>query len=202
MRRAVVFALVLAVAFGVVLAGCSGSDSAQPEPEAPAPQNVEPAEPPADEKASTPIPSASAVTSLISDALRTDGSITYQNLVERLGAPRRVEREPVPNQYVADRVDTLRTLVYSGLEALIYDVSERPRSFLVRLALNSDRYATPGGLQVGATRQAAESALGPPTERRGDGTLIYEETGPAPTTMTLTMRDDRVVRIEWTFYVA
>jgi len=202
MKRPVVFALAIFLIFGVISAGCSGADSVQPNRKELGESVSGSASSTAESEEDAPIPSEAAVTSLVADALRTGGSISHEALVNRLGAPGRVEREPVPNQYVADRVDTLRTLMYSGIEALIYDVSGKPRSFLVRLALSSGRYATPEGIRVGTTPEEVEATLGPPTERRSGGTLIYQETGPAPTTMTLTVQDNRVGRIEWTFYVS
>ncbi len=145
-------------------------------------------------------PPSDVVSPLIRKALQSNGSVSYRALVRQLGAPRRVETEPVANQYVRDQVDTLRTLVYGGIEALVYDVTNESKTFLVRLSLSAARYASPKGLRVGLTKQRVIDLLGPPTRRNSsEGKLIYQETTPKPTSMLIHIRDDRVARIDWEF---
>jgi hypothetical protein len=143
------------------------------------------------------------VSRLIQEALQSDGSVSHSTLVQQLGLPNRIETKPVANQYVRGQVDTLRTLVYGGMEAMIYDVANDPKSFLVRLSLSTARYTTPEGLRVGLTERRALDLLGPPTRRNDtDGELIYQETESTPTTMVLQIRNGRVVKIDWEFYFA
>jgi len=145
-------------------------------------------------------PPADRVTEVIQDALRTDGTLSYNTLLGRLGAPRTTERRTVPNQYVDGQVDTLRTLVYTGLEALVYDVTDDTTSFLVRLSLSSTQYATPEGVRVGFSEAQVVDAIGVPTRRNpSEGELIYQESGSMPTSMVVRVRDGRVVRIDWEF---
>jgi len=148
-------------------------------------------------------PPADAVTQLIQEALRTDGNLSYNTLLRRLGAPRTTEKRPVPNQYVDGQVDTLRTLVYTGLEALVYDVADDTTSFLVRLSLSSTQYATPEGVRVGLSEKQVLDEIGAPTRRNAsEGELIYQESGSMPTSMVVRVRDGRVVRIDWEFSFA
>jgi hypothetical protein len=143
------------------------------------------------------------VAQLIRSALRSDGSLSYNVLVQRLGPPNRIQTEPVKNQYVRGQVDTLRTLVYTGLEALVYDVTNDSKTFLVRLSLSSTQYTTPEGLHVGLPEEHVIDELGPPTRRdEARGELIYQESEPTPTSMVVQVRDGRVVRINWEFYFA
>jgi hypothetical protein len=120
--------------------------------------------------------------------------------VRRLGPPQRTETRPVPNQYVRGQIDTVRTLVYPGVEALVYDVTNETKSFLVRLSLLSPRYATPEGLRVGIAEGAVLDKIGPPVRRdRSSGELIYQETDTPATSLVVRVQEGRVVRIDWEF---
>jgi hypothetical protein len=170
-------------------------ESIGPPPEVSA---VEPAEPTTETG-----PPSDVVSQVIQDALRSDGSLTYEALLRRLGAPRAVQTEPVPNRYVQNQVDTLRTLVYTGMEALVYDVTNDPKTFLVRLSLSSTQYTTPEGVRVGLPEERLLEQIGPPTRRNAaQGEWIYQESGPTPTSMVVRVRDGRVVQIDWEFYFA
>jgi hypothetical protein len=148
-------------------------------------------------------PPVDAVTQVIQEALRTDGNLSYNTLLRRLGAPRTTETETVPNQYVQGQVDTLRTLVYTGLEAWVYDVADDTTSFLVRLSLSSTQYTTPEGVRVGLSEAQVVDEIGVPTRRNAsEGELIYQESGSMPTSMVVRVRDGEVVRIDWEFSFA
>jgi hypothetical protein len=145
-------------------------------------------------------PPADAVTRVIREALRRDGNLSYDGLLRRLGAPQTIERRTVPNQYVDGQVDTLRTLVYTGLEAVVYDVADDTSSFLIRLSLSSTQYATPAGVRVGLSEAQVVDEIGAPTRREASGSeLIYRESGSMPTSMVVRVRDGRVVQIDWEF---
>ena len=54
---------------------------------------------------------------------------------------------------------------------------------------------------TGSIGRSALEVIGPPTRRNPDkGELIYAETESMPTAMVVTVRNDRIVRIEWEFY--
>jgi hypothetical protein len=112
-----------------------------------------------------------------------------------------VEREPIANQYVRGQMDTLHTLVYTGIEALVYDVTNEEKTFLVRLSLSSSQYTTPEGLRVGLPEGDVIDKLGPPTRRNASqGELIYQEKKPKPTSLMVQVQNGRVVQIDWEFY--
>jgi hypothetical protein len=205
MSRKFAWVFVLQVALVLAVGACSSAESTQPA----APQ-------PADSEAtvvarSGPDGSASAsptaagppsdiVSQLIQRALRVEGSVSHGDLVQRLGSPQRVETRPVPNQYVQGQIDTVRTLVYPGVEALVYDVTGETKSFLVRLSLLSPRYATPEGLRVGIVEGEVLEKIGPPMRRdRASGELIYQETETPATSLVVRVQNNRVVRIDWEF---
>jgi hypothetical protein len=204
MSQTLAYVPVWVLSLGLITGACSSAETTQPEAGAsstrtPAGSDVEEPE----VRRSTPGPPSDVVSQLIQTALHTDGSVSYGTLVRRLGAPRRVEAEPIANQYVRGQVDTLRTLVYSGVEALVYDVTGDPKAFLVRLSLSDPRYATPEGLRVGFSEERVVEKIGPPT-RRNDaaGELIYQETEATPISMVVRIQDGRVVQIDWEFYFA
>lgn len=148
-------------------------------------------------------PPADVVSQLIQEALRSEGNVSYETLIQRLGTPETVETEPVANQYVQGQTDTLRTLVYTGIEALVYDVTDEAKTFLVRLSLSSTQYATPEGIHVGLSEERILDELGPPTRRNASqGELIYQESEPTPTSMVVRVRNGQVVQIDWEFYFA
>jgi len=200
MVRKLAFVLVGLVAMSLGVSACSSAESTRTPtedvtspPEAPRVEAVEPTEesgPPSD-----------AVSQLIQQALRSDGSISHDALIQRLGGPRRVETEPVANQYVDGQIDTLRTLVYTGMRALMYDVTNDSKTFLVRLSLTSTQYMTPEGVHVGLDAAQVRDTLGPPTRRNAaKGEWIYQESGPKPTSMVVQVRNGQVVQIDWEFF--
>ena len=196
--------VLLSCVFGAAgLSACSSAkDVSEPSPPAP----TTPDRPPST-SASTPsatsaeAPAQDVVAQIIRKALRTDGSVSHGELLRELGAPQRVETEARANAYQPEQTDTLRTLVYPGLRALVYDVSGSPKTFLIRLSLLTKRYATPEGLRVGDTGERVLRVLGPPT-RRNSGTdeWIYSESDSMPTAMILTLRNRTITRIDWEFY--
>lgn len=149
----------------------------------------------------TPAPRAAAVSQLIESALRADGNISQAELVGRLGPPLRITSEPIPNQYEPERTDTVRTLTYRGLTAMVYEATQSGRTFLIRLVLTSGRYRTPEGLHVGMRQAQAIDRIGPPTERNAAANeLIYTESESMPTALILTVKGGRVTQIAWEFY--
>lgn len=200
MSRTLTYVLVWQVALIFVMGACSSAESTQGPSNASSPSSrsasVDRADPPDDAG-----PPPDVVSQLIEQALQSDGSISHRSLVNQLGSPRRVETEPVANQYVPDQTDTLRTFIYQGVEALMYDVTDDPKTFLVRLSLLSARYATPEGVRVGMEEKRVLEKVGAPTRRNAStGELIYQETEPTPTSMVLHVQAGAVTRIDWEFY--
>lgn len=203
MLRKLTYVLVCQVVVSLAIGACSsaestrsGSDERISPPSLATP--VEPAEP--TEEAGPPV---DVVSRLIRKALRSEGSLSYSTLIQELGPPQRIKKEPVANQYVRGQIDTLRTLVYTGIEALLYDVTDDPKILLVRLSLSSTQYSTPEGLRVGLSEARALDELGPPTRRNESrGELIYEETESTPIAMVVRIQNGQIVRIDWEFYFA
>lgn len=203
MFRKLAYVLVCQVTLGLAIGACSSAESSQPEPSrgpSPAPEATT-----VERKASVEgtDPSSDLVSQLIRKALQSDGSVSYRTLVNQLGTPRRVEKRPIANQYVRGQIDTLRTLFYQGIEALVYDVTSEEKALLLRFSLSSPKYATPEGVRVGLSKQRAVEKIGPPTRRdASQAELIYQETESTPTSLVVHVREGQVVGIDWEFYVA
>lgn len=201
-RNATVITLCLSIV--LVLAGCSGSSKTQ-TPSEPTSSPVTPPESVPSKGPASPDameqPPPDAVTRLIQDALRSDGSVSYRELIDRLGDPRSISSEPVPNTYDPKVVDTLRTMAWVGVEALVYDVATESRSFLIRFSVLSAQYETPEGLRVGDSQSRILDLIGEPTDRdTGNGDWVYQESDATPTAMILSVRRGAIERIDWEFY--
>lgn len=198
--------VLVACGIGSMLLSACGSADAVRSDDAPVP--VQPNDAPVVEEAvrapaptAVPPPPAPAVAQLIHDALRSDGSISRPALLRRLGPPQHVTIEPIQNQYGTGATDTIRTLTYSGLRAMIYEATQSTRNFLIRLVLVDGRYASPEGLRVGMRPPQVIAAIGPPTEWDDvTGELIYAERESMPTALILTVKNGRVTQIAWEFY--
>lgn len=199
MCRKFAYVLVCQGVLCLVIGACSSAESTQPDADrdGSSPEVTVSERPDLEAEAGPP---TDVVSQLIRQALRADGSVSYRTLVRQLGTPQRVETRPFPNQYVRGQIDTLRTLVYPGIRALVYDVTSEEKTFLVRLSLSSSQYTTPDGLRVGLAERKVVERLGPPTRRNASqGELIYQETDTTPTSLVVKVQDGRVVQIDWEF---
>lgn len=121
-------------------------------------------------------------------------------VLDRLRPPLRVEREPHKNRHVRGQVDTLRTYVYHGMEVTVYDVAGDPKEIMERLTVVDSSYRTEKGLRVGLSKEEAEALLGPPDQAQGDS-LVYELGTPVPNFLRVSFEQNRISRLEWSFYV-
>ena len=114
-----------------------------------------------------------------------------------LGAPLRVEAEPVENRHVAGQIDTVRTYVWQGLEVSDYETAPG-KTLRLMVRARDARFRDTHGLGLGATRPAVQAALGDPLHTFEDGTVnyLYRDT-PDWTTLNVTYRDGLVDTIAW-----
>jgi hypothetical protein len=129
-----------------------------------------------------------------------DGSLV---LLDRLGEPRRVEREPIENRHVPGQIDTLRTLAWDGLAVEVYAVADG-KELLQEIRVTGPGYETAEGLGVGSTQSAVREAFGEPDRTDGD-TVTYEVAespdDPTPTQLHIRYDGDRVAALSWSYYV-
>lgn len=130
---------------------------------------------------------------------RPPGTETLE-VLDRLPSPLRIEKEPQENRHVPNQVDTLRTYYYRGLEFTVYDVAGDPKEIMKDITVVDSTYETEEGLRVGLSRDRVRSVLGPP-DRIGGDTHVYRLATPTPNHLHVTFSDNRVSRLEWSFYV-
>ena len=160
----------------LLLSACSGS-----QPEAVVQPPVTPAE----------------VNAFLQEMLDGASGLTYTGLVERLGPPVRVKAEPAASS-TASSPDTLRTLIYHGLELTVHEGASPPAVRPTRVALTDARYTSPEGLRVGYAESQVITTLGPPMQREPTR-LIYEKTDPQHYVLVVFLERRTVSRIEWRF---
>lgn len=188
------------------LSGCTSSSERTPSPPAEAPsETTQAAEPPAETNPAPAEPEQTApvpenVTSVLKQALSRSGELLPKEVREQLGTPQRVETEAVKNEHDPSQIDTLRTLIYDGLQIKFYDVSQSQKSLLMHITMTGDQYAGPEGLRTGLSRSEVRNLLGSPTETKGEE-LVFEEGDPTPIVTTVHFSDGTADRIEWSFYV-
>ena len=155
----------------VLISACGGSQRAAPE-----------------QTASTD--GATDVNGFLQEVLTGEQAYAYDDLVTLLGRPVRVKAMP------AAGTDTVRTLVYYGLEVGLHEGASASR--LVHLALTGARYTAPEGIRVGYAESQVLSTLGLPT-RREPAQLIYEKQSPQRGVLVVFLERRAVSRMEWRF---
>ena len=155
----------------VLVSACGGAQRAGPE-EAAAPDGT------------------TDVNGFLQEVLGSEQTYTYDDIVALLGPPVRVRAMPVAGS------DTVRTLIYYGLEVGLHEGASATR--LVHLALTGARYTAPEGLRVGYAESQVISTLGLPT-RRKPAQLIYEKKTPRLCILVVFLERRAVSRMEWQF---
>ena len=184
----------LACLLVLLIGGCAGTTDQSPSPS----EEQEAVEERNTTEQKNPTPQR--VKQFIGDALQPSIEITPAGVERRLGAPESVEKEPIENEHDPSQTDTLRTLVYEGLQVEFYDVSGSGKQMLRHITLTGEQYAGPRGLHPGISRAAVKDTLGPPSRTKQDQ-FIYEAGEPTPTFTIVHFEGDAATRIEWAFYV-
>ena len=189
-----------------MLAGCTSSPERTTTPPTETPNaTTQPNQPPAD---TSPTPSApeetapapESVTTVLEQALSRSEELLPNEVRQQLGTPQQVQTEAVQNEHDPSQTDTLRTLVYDGLQVKYYDVSQSQKSLLMHITMTGDRYTSPQGLRTGLSRSEVRNILGTPTETQSQE-LTFEEGDPTPIVTTVHFSNGAADRIEWSFYV-
>lgn len=140
------------------------------------------------------------VNTFIQEVIGEASSVAASDVLERLGPPVQVNAEAVADAARTTAPDTLRTLIYYGLELSLYEPAAAATSSLWRMALTDARYTSPDGLRVGFAESQVYAVLGLPT-RQEHSRYHYESTPSRPFDLTLIMERRVVSRIEWHFDV-
>lgn len=143
--------------------------------------------------ATSSMASTSDVNTFLQRVLETTPRLTYDDLVAQLGVPVREQAEAIDRPGAVQQ-DSLRTLIYYGLEVML----DERTSQLTRLALTGPRFTSPEGLRVGYAESQILSTLGRPT-RQETTFLVYEKERPRPCVLMVILERDTVSRMEWRF---
>ena len=136
------------------------------------------------------------VNGFIQEVLAGAQAYAYDDVVSMLGRPARVKAMPLAGPSGSAPPDTVRTLIYYGLEVGLREGAASSR--LVHLALTDARYTSPEGVRVGYAESQVLSTLGLPT-RRAPAQLIYEKESPQHGVLLIYLERRAVSRMEWRF---
>ena len=139
---------------------------------------------------------AAEVKAFLEDALETTPTLGYDDLVERLGPPVRVRAAPMDEANATSPQDTLRTMIYYGLEVALHESAAPSR--LAHVAFPDTRFTSPEGLRVGYAESEVFSILGRPA-RREPTLLVYEKETPQPCLLMVFLEHRAISRMEWQF---
>jgi len=137
--------------------------------------------------------STSDVNAFLQRVLETSPLLTYDDLIAQMGTPVREQAQAIDRPGAAQQ-DSLRTLIYYGLELMLDERTSR----LARFALTGPRFTSPEGLRVGYAESQVLSTLGRPT-RQENTLLVYEKESPRPCVLMVLLERDAVSRMEWRF---
>ena len=124
-------------------------------------------------------------------------------MFSRLNEPADTETDPVENRHVLGQIDTIRTLVYDGIELEFYDITDNG-ILLQEVTVDGKEYVTAEGIGVGSSRADVEAAYGSPY-LAADGQPVHEITSSfdeaTPTHLRVQYDGDTVTSLSWYFYV-
>ena len=143
-----------------------------------------------------PAPTTGAVHAVLQEALGASPGLGQDDLVARIGPP---VRERTVATAGDEDMDSLRTLIYYGLE-ISYPVGgmeagRRP----TRMALTDARYTSPEGLRVGYAEGQVRKLLGPPLHQELSR-WVYEKREPVVHDLIVLLEQHKVSRVEWHFH--
>ena len=153
--------LVLTLCVTAVLFYYARSQNVQPEPWQP------------DKVANTATDTvANTVTDTVSEMLSHYGD-TRQELIRRLGEPKKTTKEKVENLHNPKVIDEIIGFVYDEIGFEIYHATENDRDFISQVNILSDKYPLKNGLRVGDGKDNILATLGKPDELSREN-ILYE----------------------------
>ena len=175
------------LATALALAACGGERAEPDPPEAPAGADA------------SPLPSGPTVICAGLEEVILATHPTREPLRAAYGEPDSTTTTPVPNRHVPGATDTLFTIHYPGLVALVHKPAEG--NDLADFArVEDNRYLTIPSLGVGTTEELVRAALGEPL-RVEDGALVYWCGEGAEQPVSFELADGRVRAVLVDYYV-
>lgn len=122
-------------------------------------------------------------------------------VLARLPAP--LEERTVRQENIHDprQIDTVRQLAYPGLLLTVYEPGgDSARQMVTAVIVTEPGLATAEGIQVGSSLQELSDAYGQADLLEGDE-YVYRPEGSSLGSVRFRVQGERVVRMEWEFYV-
>lgn len=208
---ALLTAVTLALAV-TLMSACSGeapdrSGEGASDPPAPRDAPASAADDPADDARGDRLPSppAEACRAVLQRGLLLEPG-DRETLREQLGPPDSVGVEAVPNRHVDGVTDSVVTLVWEGVEAVVHRVGDGARSgereLIDAIRVRSDEHLRWDGIGPGRRIESVILRLGDPPIRSDDSFAYLCSPGPGVVTpLVFHHADGRVTVVEWDFYV-
>jgi hypothetical protein len=130
---------------------------------------------------------------------------TEQQIRQRLGRVDSVRATPIQNRYDSTQTDTVVRLFYHDLTLGLYRVAKGHRDILGHVILSGIGHRIPFDIGVGTDRRRLLALLGKPpailVDDEGVETLEYQGPMEDPSKIRFVLRNERVRRIEWSYYI-
>lgn len=141
------------------------------------------------------------INQLVDDGLDFELGESVNEIIKTLGQPKDMQVEKIKNVHCPDEiVDEIHRLYYDGLYVEIYKATEGNKEMLQTLLVSSNKFKVKLGLNVGATKTEIKQVLGNPSNDSG-GVWAYVYTAGYPDKVRFYFENDRVTKIEWSYWI-
>lgn len=122
---------------------------------------------------------------------------TKNDIVNNLGEPLEIIEKSVTSRLRLDLNDKMYDLIYEGFEARIYHAITDDKELVLKILIKHDKYKVKYGLNIGATEEFVQVALGPPAIKQNNLYEYYDSNGFAK--LRFYFKDSILTMIEWSF---
>lgn len=127
---------------------------------------------------------------------------TEKEIIRNLGSPQKIRKEKIKNIYDHNQMDETIEIYYDGLYIKIYNVKavDGDKEMIEAISVFSNKYKIKWGLNIGCSRQQVKDILGAPSEVDNEK-LTYSLDGNFPHQFDFFIKDGKVYKIEWSYYM-
>jgi len=128
---------------------------------------------------------------------------SVNEIIKTLGRPKHIQVEKIKNFHHPDEiVDEIHRLYYDGLYVEIYKATTDNKEMLQALSVTSNRFKVKLGLNIGTTKTEIKKALGNPSISSSNDIWDYgNPSGGYPDIVKFFFENDRVTKIEWSYWI-
>lgn len=141
------------------------------------------------------------INQLVNEGLDFKVGDSVNEVINNLGQPKDIKVEKIGNvHYPNEIVDEIHRLYYDGLSIEIYKATEGNKELLQTLSVTSNKFKVKLGLNVGATKTEIKGVLGNPSND-SDNMWSYVRNDGYPDKVRFHFENDRVTKIEWSYWI-